>query len=121
MVDALGNPLDFILTASTIADITQARALLAERRSQFVIADKGYDADHFIVYVLERGAEPVIPPRKRRKVQRDYDKYLYRERHLIECCINKFKHFRRLFTRFDKLDRRFMGFLRFVAALIWLK
>lgn len=45
----------------------------------------------------------------------------YRERHLVECFINKFKHFRRLFSRFDKLDRRFLAFLSFVAALIWLR
>jgi transposase len=65
--------------------------------------------------------EHFIPSRRNLKRPRDYDRHLYRERHLIECCLNKFKHYRRLFTRFDKLDERFMGFLRFVAAIIWLK
>lgn len=120
-MDALGNPLDFVLTSSTTPDITQARRLLGERRCDYLIADKGYDAEHFVLHIRALGAEPVIPSRKNRKVLRDYDKHLYRERHLIECCINKLKHYRRLFSRFDKLDGRFMGFLRFVAALIWLK
>ncbi|MCB9004036.1 MAG: helix-turn-helix domain-containing protein [Ardenticatenaceae bacterium] len=53
--------------------------------------------------------------------QRPYDKWLYRERHLVECFINKIKHFRRVFSRFDKLDGRFLGFLQFVCSLIWLR
>ncbi len=55
------------------------------------------------------------------KCKRDYDTWLYRERHLIECCINKLKHFRRIFSRFDKLDRSYLGFVHFVCALLWLR
>ena len=55
------------------------------------------------------------------KILREYDKWVYRERHLIECFINKIKHFRRIFSRFEKLDRSFMGFLHFVGTLIWLR
>lgn len=120
-MDALGNPLDFVLTPGQVADISQATTLLADRQATFVIADKGYDADHFIEWIREKEMEPVIPARTNRTCRREYDRHLYRERHLIECFINKFKHYRRLFSRFDKLDERFMGFLRFVAALIWLK
>jgi transposase len=70
-----------------------------------VIADRGYAAADLIAEVQERGSEAVIPPHQRAKLQRDYERGLYRERHLIECCINNLKHFRRLFSRFDKLDR----------------
>lgn len=86
-----------------------------------VIADRGYAAADLIAYVQERGSEAVIPPHQRAKIQRDYDTWLYRERHLIECCINKLKHFRRLFSRFDTLDRSYLGFVHFVCALIWLR
>ncbi|MDM8567804.1 IS5/IS1182 family transposase, partial [Candidatus Halobeggiatoa sp. HSG11] len=41
-------------------------------------------------------------PRISRKVQRKYDKHIYKERHLVECCISKLKQFRRVFSRFDK-------------------
>jgi transposase len=121
LVDALGNPLNFILTAGNVADITQAQALLAEHRCQYVIADRGYDADKLLCYIHDRGAEPVIPPRSNRIVQRTYDKHLYRERHLVECFINKLKYYRRICTRFDKLASRYRGFLCFAAALIWLR
>lgn len=120
-VDGLGNPLRFTLTEGQRHDITQATTLLADCAADYVIADRGYDADDLIDFIIEHGAVPVIPPRKKRTVTRDYDKQLYKERHLVECFINKFKHYRRVFSRFDKLARRYLGFLNFVGALIWLR
>jgi transposase len=121
VVDALGNPLDFILTGGQVSDITQAPTLLAGYRADYVIADKGYDADDFIQLVADMDAIPVIPARKNRIQSRDYDTHLYRERHVVECFFNKIKWFRRIFARFDKLDTRYSGFLSFVATLIWLR
>ena len=120
-VDALGNPLRFRLTAGQRHDITQAQDLLEGFDFERLIADRGYAAEHFINYLLERGIEVVIPPHQRAKVLREYDDWLYRERHLVECFINKIKHFRRIFSRFDKLDSSYMGFLQFVSVLIWLR
>ncbi|WCR59361.1 MAG: hypothetical protein PG978_000797 [Wolbachia endosymbiont of Ctenocephalides felis wCfeF] len=65
-------------------------------------------------------ATAVIPPKRNRKVQRGYDKHVYKERHLIECFFGKIKNFRRIFSRFDKTAEVFMGFLNFVGALVWL-
>ena len=48
-------------------------------------------------------------------------KGLYGERHLVECFIGKVKRYRRVFTRFEKLSRRYLGFWHFVAALIRLR
>jgi transposase len=62
----------------------------------------------------------VIPPRRHRKEGRKYDAHLYWERHLAECFINKIKHYRHIFSRFDKLASRYLGFLSFVGSLIWL-
>ena len=120
-VDALGNPLRFILTGGHHRDITQAYELLEGFDFERLIADRGYSAQHFIDYLLERGMEAVIPPHQRAKILREYDEWLYRERHLIECFINKIKHFRRIFSRFEKLDSSFLGFLYFTGALIWLR
>ena len=120
-VDALGNPLRFRLTAGQRHDITQAEALLTSAPFAFVIADKAYDAEPFLQTIVARGAVPVIPPRSNRQTPRDYDKHLYRERHLAECFMSKIKYYRRIFSRFDKLDRRYLGFLCFVGALIWLR
>ncbi len=120
-VDALGNPLRFRLTGGQAHDITQAEALLPEEPMGHVIADKAYDAEAFERAVLERGAVPVIPSLSTRKNQREYDAHLYKERHLVECFINKLKYYRRIFSRFDKLDGSFLGFIYFAAALIWLQ
>ena len=86
-----------------------------------LLADRGYSAEHFVNYLLEREIEAVIPPHQRAIILREYDKWIYRERHLVECFINKIKHFRRIFSRFEKLDRSFLGFLHFVSTLIWLR
>jgi transposase len=117
----LGNPLRFRLTAGQQHDITQAQALLEGFDFERLIADRGYAAEHFIEYLLERGIQAVIPPHQRAKVLREYDEWLYRERHLVECFINKIKHFRRIFSRFEKLDISYLSFLQFVGVLIWLR
>ena len=86
---------------------------------------KGTMPRSFARHILELGMMPVIPPRSNRKAPADYDRHLYRERHLVECFINKIKnkikHYRRIFSRFEKLDTRYLGFLHFTAALIWLR
>jgi transposase len=120
-VDALGNPLQFKLTAGQAHDITQAEALLLSDPIKYVIADKGYDADTFVQVIRERGAVPVIPPRSNRKMPREYDAHLYKERHLVECFILLMKHYRRIFSRYDKLAMTYLGFLHFVSTLIWLR
>jgi transposase len=120
-VDGLGNPLRLRLTAGQRHDISQAADLIAGFKFEHVIADRGYAAEGFVELVIESNAEPVIPPHQRAKQQREYDTWLYRERHLVECFINKIKHFRRVFSRFDKLAGRYLGFVQFVSALIWLR
>lgn len=119
--DALGNPLRFTLTGGHRHDITQAEALLVGFECEYLIADRSYDSIDFLQIIVEGGAVPVIPPRANRKPQRDYDAYLYRERHLVECFIGKIKHYRRVFSRFEKLAKHYLGFLSFVGALIWLR
>lgn len=120
-VDALGNPLRLLLTAGQRHDSPQAVHLIADYAPLALIADKGYDADPLIEAVAAKGILAVIPPRKNRLVPREYDQHLYRERHLIECFINKIKHYRRVFSRFDKLSKNYLGFLSFVSALVWLR
>ena len=121
LTDALGNPLAFRLTGGQAADITQAEALLPDDPIQAVVADKGYDADAFVATVTARGAVAVIPPRKNRQQPREYDRYVYQERHLIECFFGKIKHYRRIFSRFEKTARNYLAFLCFVATLVWLR
>ena len=88
---------------------------------EYVIADKGYDAQWLREWIAELGMTPVIPGRSNRKVVVVYDPDVYGESHLVECFIGKVKRYRRVFTRFKKLGRRYLGFWHFAAALIRLR
>ena len=120
-VDALGLPLRFRLTGGERHDITQAAALIEACEFELLIADTSYDSADFIKSIKEQGAEAVIPARRHRTEQREIDRHTYKERHLVECFIGKVKHYRRIFSRFDKLANRYLSFLSFAAALIWLR
>ena len=113
VTDAPGNPLDFILTGGQASDIGQAEALLqlTPEGAQALAADKGYDSDKFVAALEARGMEAIIPPRVNRISPRECDGFAYKERHLIECFFGKIKHYRRIFSRFEKLKRSYMGFL----------
>lgn len=96
-VDGLGNPMRVRLTAGQASDIGQAVSLVDGLDFDRMIADRGYGAQEFYDWVVDQGMEPVSPPHQRAKgeeAERPYDKWLYRERHLVECFINKIKHFR---------------------------
>ena len=122
MVDALGNPLKFILTSGAAGDNPQAIPLLHGQQAQEVVADRGYDADTTIAHIEQQmGAVATIPPKQNRVVPRDGDYTAYKERHLIECFIGKLKSFRRVFSRFDKYASRFLAFIHFASTTIWLK
>lgn len=120
-VDGLGNPLRLALTAGQHHDIIKAHDLIVALAFDFVLADRSYGSREFLNEIAASGAQAVIPPKRNAKEPRQYDEWRYRERHLIECFIGKIKHFRRVFSRFDKLARRYLGFVQFVSALIWLR
>lgn len=121
LVDALGLPLKFILTPGQNSEIKCAPELIKGIEGANILGDKAFDCNVFLDQILSQNCTPVIPPRSNRKVQRDVDYHLYKERHLIECFFSKIKHFRRIFSRFDKLAEAYMGFLAFASSIIWLK
>ncbi len=120
-VDALGNPTGFHLTPGQASDLEGADVLLPRLQAGTVLADKAYDADERVLNILEKsGKVAVIPPKANRKVQRDYDKNLYKARHLIENFFANLKQFRAIATRYDKTARNFLGAIYFAASVIWL-
>ena len=119
-VDALGNPLRVILSAGHIADIECAAKTIEGLPAQTVIADKGYDADHFVAKIVAAGAQAVIPPRSNRLTQRNFDRHLYKDRNLIERFFARIKHFRRIATRYDKLALSFLSFVQLACTVVWL-
>ena len=70
-VDGLGNPLRLRLTAGQRHDITQALDLLDGLEVERIIADRGYAAQDFVDWVIEHGAETVIPPHQCAQMPRD--------------------------------------------------
>jgi transposase len=95
--------------------------LIENFSARFVLADKGYDAFDFISTLKAQNSVVVIASKANRKVQRTIDEHLYKERHLIENQIGKLKHFRRVFSRFDKLAKNYLSFIYFASTMIWLR
>ena len=93
LVDALGNPLRFLLTPGP----TQiSPAPMPQMAAEVLIADKAYDADDRVLKPLaSAGKSAVIPPRQNRTAPRQFDQALYQTRHLIENFFRKLKQFRR--------------------------
>lgn len=95
--------------------------LLSNIAAQTVIADKGYDAQQRVIEpLLAAGKAVVVPSIRTRKVQRQYDRHLYKARHLIENFFARLKQYRAIATRYDKTAAAFLGAIHLAAAVIWI-
>ena len=84
-------------------------------------ADKGHDSRALREWLIEPGTEPVIAPRKNRKIQCDYDCAVYKPRNVGERMFCRCKDRRRIATRFDRNITNFIGAISLAAAVIrWL-
>jgi len=110
-----------LVTAGTVADCTQAGRLVEDIDAENLLGDKGYDSDAFVKTLEGNGITPVIPPRKGRKSPRDYDKYLYRLRHLVENAFLELKRWRGVATRYAKNTTSFLAAVHIRCIAIWAK
>ena len=78
--------------------------------------DRAYEGNETRRTAVDLGYVPVVPPMRTRVDPWDYDRQLYKRRNEVERVFRRLKGFRRLFTRFDKLDVMFTAFV--VVALI---
>ena len=83
------------------------------RGKQFLLMDRAYEGNKMRQTAILLGYEPVVPPKKNRSKPWDYDKQLYKRRNKVEHFFRRIKRFRRVFTRYDKLDVGFSAFLLF--------
>ncbi|MEY9981473.1 transposase [Bradyrhizobium yuanmingense] len=120
LVDALGNPVELMLSPGQANDLTCAEPLLANSDPAALMGDKAYDADAFIQTLTARQITPVIPSHPRRAIPLPCDFALYCERNLVERFFNKLKHFRAIATRYDKLARNFLAGVYLASAFILL-
>jgi transposase len=90
--------------------------------ANLLIADRAFDADSRVLNPLAAaGKSAVIPPRPNRLRPREFDRELYKERHLIENFFCKLKQFRAIATRYDKTASNFLAAIHLTAATTWLK
>jgi transposase len=121
LVDALGNPVEIVLTAGQEAGVTQAGPLIDRHKAGAFILDKAYDSDAVVAAAGRRGAEAVTPPKKNRKVPHDYDKHLYKERKKVEWFVSLIEQYRRAATRYEKAARTFLGFVHLASIMVLLR
>jgi transposase len=98
-----------------------ANDLIDGLEAAHVLADKAYDANSLCEKIAAQGGIVVIPPRRHRKTQRDYDRIAYKNRWGIEGFFAKLKQYRRIATRYDKLAQNFLGFIKLASIMLWLK
>jgi transposase len=120
-VRGLGLPVRCLLTAGQRHDITQAKALIDDLPAEWVLGDTAFDADHFRADIAAIKAQAVIPSNPSRSLKLPLDEHIYKERHLVECCFNKLKHFRRVATRYEKTARNFLAIITVAAIALWLR
>ena len=120
--DGRGRPLIMLLSEGQMSDYKGAALMIdAFPKAKALLGDKGYDADWFRQTLTERGITPCIPSKANRKVQIDYDKTLYRQRHKIENMFGRLKDWRRVHTRYDRCAHTFMSAICIAATVIfWL-
>ena len=79
--------------------------------------DKAYEGDETRQLVVDMGLKPVVPPKANRVCPWDYDRELSKRRNEVERLFRRLKRFRRVFTRFDKLDGVFSFFIYFALIV----
>ena len=86
-----------------------------------LIADKGYDSGEIVAMAERAKMQVVIPPRRNRREQRDYDRYLYRLRHLVENAFMHMKQWRGIATRYAKNLSSFIAAVHIRCIAMWAK
>ena len=88
--------------------------------AEVLLADKGYDTDAIVEAAISAGMQVVIPPKKNRKEQREYDRDLYKLRHLVENAFLLLKRWRGIATRYAKNTASFLAAVQIRCIALWL-
>ncbi len=122
VTDTAGRPIRFFMTAGQVSDFSGARALVSSLpAADWLLGDRGYDADWFREDLMDMGITPCIPGRKSRDKPVKYDKRRYRKRNRIEIMFGRLKDWRRVATRYDRCPKVFLSAIALAATVIfWL-
>ncbi|TBR10090.1 MAG: IS5 family transposase [Lysobacter sp.] len=109
--------LTFSLSPGQAHDAPAGRDLLrrlgAQTRPLHLLMDRAYEGNETRQLALDLGFIPVVPPLRTRVDPWQYDRAMYRRRNEVERLFRRLKGFRRIFSRFEKLDVMFLGFISF--------
>ena len=110
------------MTTGQVSDYTRARALVSNLpAAEWLLGDRGYDADWFREALGNIGIKPCIPGRKSRSKAIKYDKRRYKKRNRIEIMFGCLKDWRRVATRYDRCPKVFTSAIALAATvLFWL-
>ena len=104
-------------------DAPEGRALLRRlgpvARPVHLLMDRAYEGDETRAPALALGYLPAVPPKKSRKSPWSYDEQLYKQRNQVERLFRRIRRFRRVFTRYDKLDVVFLSFVYFASEMLY--
>lgn len=89
--------------------------------AEYLLADRGYDSNQIIEKAIEQGMRVVIPSKKNRKQQREYDQSLYKIRHLVENAFLHLKRWRGIATRYAKNSKSFLAAVQIRCIALWAK
>jgi transposase len=113
--------LTFSLSPGEAHDGVEGRKLLKTltppSQTLHVIMDRAYEGNETRQLVLDLGFTPVVPPKSNRIEPWEYDKEMYKRRNEVERLFRRLKGFRRIFSRFEKLDVMFMAFIHFALVI----
>ena len=112
-------PLRVIITDGPTADCTQAVALIDGMSAEHLLADKGYDTDAIVMQAITQKMRLVIPPKRNRIVQREYDKHIYKSRHLVENAFLELKGWRGVATRYAKKSSSVLAIVQIRCIVLW--
>ena len=118
--DSQGRPLNLFVTAGQVSDHIGARALCRRLPDvDWLLGDRGYDADWFRAALQDKGIRACIPGRKQRKTPVEYDKRRYKRRNRIEIMFGRLKDWRRVAMRYDRCPKVFLSAIALAATVIY--
>lgn len=112
-------PVKAVVTEGTRADCKEACALIDGLSAEALLADRGYDTDKIVEMAIRAVVTPIIPPKKNRKAQRDYGKYVYKLRYLVENAFLHLKRWRGIATRYAKRSSSFLAAIQVRCIALW--
>ena len=118
-------PVVFRLSPGNSHDAHEERKLIESiypKNNNYIFMDKAYEDDKTLVLAKAHGFHAVVPPKKNRKLPWLYAKQLYKQQNIIKRYFLRLKCFRKVFTRYDKLDSIFTSAisLAFILDLIFM-